>query len=134
MQWLHLCGLRTLEIGLETLDKDSQTLIHKDQSPELLRKFLDAAAVAGVAIVINYITGLPGADRDNEQKWLQVVREEVESRKKLKAVIEHNTFQLEMLSPMGQSPEKYGIEVVGQWPWSSLLQYQPVALSSKEAA
>ena len=117
-------GLRTLEIGLETLDGASQSIINKPQSPELLRGFLDAAAEAGVAIVINYMTGLPGADPAEEQHWLQVVRGEVAARPSLKAMIEHNTFQLEMISQMGLNPSAFGIEVTRRWPWSSLLEYR----------
>jgi len=126
-------GLRTLEIGLETLDGTSQNIINKPQSPKLLRGFLDAAAEAGVAIVINYMTGLPGADPAEEQHWLQVVRGEVAARPSLKAMIEHNTFQLEMLSPIGTNPSSYGIEVTRRWPWSSLLEFkisQPTSLAA----
>lgn len=122
-------GLRTLEIGLETLDGASQSIINKPQSPELLRRFLDAAAAAGVGIVINYMTGLPSADREEEQRWLRVLRDEVDARPALKAMIEHNTFQLEMLSPMGSNPSAYGIEVVRRWPWSSLLEFRLIAMS-----
>lgn len=123
-------GLRTLEIGLETLDGASQSIINKPQSPALLRSFLDAAADAGVAIVINYLTGLPGADAEEEQHWLQVVRAEVAARPSLKAMIEHNTFQLEMLSPMGINPLSYGIEVTRRWPWSSLLEFEVKAATA----
>ena len=129
MRRLYGEGLRTLEIGLETLDETSQGIINKPQSPALLRSFLDAAADAGVAIVINYLTGLPGADAREEQHWLQVVRDEVAARPALKAMIEHNTFQLEMLSPMGSNPSAYGIEVVRRWPWSSLLEFRLIAMS-----
>lgn len=124
MRRLYGEGLRTLEIGLETLDEASQGIINKPQSPALLRSFLDAAAEAGVAIVINYMTGLPGADAREEQHWLDVVRTEVATRPALKAMIEHNTFQLEMISPMGLNPSAYGIEVTRRWPWSSLLEYR----------
>jgi hypothetical protein len=85
---------------------------------------LDAAAESGVAVVINYMTGLPGADAVAEAYWLKVVRDEVASRPALNAMIEHNTFQLEMISPMGSNPQAYGIEVLRSWPWSSLLEFQ----------
>ncbi len=117
-------GLRTLEIGLETLEQGAQKLIHKEQSIGLFRSFLDAATAAQVAIVINYMTGLPGADPVEEAKWLEVVRAEVRQRPELNARVEHNTFQLEHLSPMGRDPEKYGLEVVAEWPWSSLLEFR----------
>jgi radical SAM superfamily enzyme len=113
-----------LEIGLETLDEGSQDLINKQQSLGLFRDFLDASAAAGVAVVINYMTGLPGADPGEEQRWLEVVRAEVSARPSLQAVVEHNVFQLEMLSPMGRDPRRYGIEVVSQWPWSSLMEFR----------
>lgn len=121
---LHSEGLRTLEIGLETLDEESQGLINKQQSLSLFRGFLDAASDAGVAVVINYMTGLPGADHGEEQRWLDAVRSEVAARPLLQAVVEHNVFQLEMLSPMGRDPRRYGIEVVSQWPWSSLMEFR----------
>jgi len=121
---LHSEGLRTLEIGLETLDEASQELINKPQKPEVLTRFLDAAAESGVAVVINYMTGLPGADAATEAHWLKVVRDEVASRPGLNAMIEHNTFQLEMISPMGRNPQAYGIEVLRSWPWSSLLEFR----------
>jgi radical SAM superfamily enzyme YgiQ (UPF0313 family) len=133
MRRLYGEGLRTLEIGLETLDETSQGIINKPQSPALLRSFLDAAADAGVAIVINYLTGLPGADAREEQHWLQIVHEEVAARPKLKAMIEHNTFQLEMLSPMGSNPAAYGIEIVRRWPWSSLLEFRLKAKDVSDA-
>ena len=126
MRRLYGEGLRTLEIGLETLDEASQGIINQPQSPALLRSFLDAAAEAGIAIVINYLTGLPGADAREEQHWLQVVREEVASRPTLKAMIEHNTFQLEMLSRMGSNTSAFGIEVTRRWPWSSLLEFRVI--------
>ena len=135
MRRLYGEGLRTLEIGLETLDEASQGIINKPQSPVLLRSLLDAASEAGVAIVINYMTGLPGADAREEQHWLEVVRAEVATRPTLKAMIEHNTFQLEMISPMGLNPTAYGIEVTRRWPWSSLLEFkisQPSAIAAQE--
>jgi len=133
MKRLYAEGLRTLEIGLETLDESSQELINKPQKPEVLTSFLDAAAESGVAIVINYLTGLPGADAEVEQHWLQVVRDEVTAHPKLKAMIEHNAFQLEMLSPMGSNPSAYGIEVTRRWPWSSLLEFNVKAATDAPA-
>ena len=133
MRRLYGEGLRTLEIGLETLDETSQGIINKPQSPALLRSFLDAAADAGVAIVINYLTGLPGADAREEQHWLEIVHEEVAARPNLKAMIEHNIFQLEMLSPMGSNPSAYGIEIARRWPWSSLLEFRLKAKDVSDA-
>lgn len=119
-------GLSTLEIGLETLDSNTQQLINKKQSTELFNAFLDAAEFSGIAVVINYMTGLPGADPDEEQKWYEYVKSEVARRPKLKAKIEHNTFQLELLSEIGTNPEKYNIEIIAEWPWSTLLEFKSI--------
>jgi hypothetical protein len=124
---LHAAGLRTLEIGLETLHESSQALIGKQQSHALFCRFLDAAATARVAIVVNYMTGLPGADARHEIQWLDVVKAELATRPGLIAKIEHNTFQLELLSPMGKAPEKFGLRIKQRWPWSSLVEYELVS-------
>ena len=133
MKRLYAEGLRTLEVGLETLDEASQELINKPQKPEVLTSFLDAAAESGIAVVINYMTDLPGADAVQEAYWLKVVRDEVASRPHLNAMIEHNTFQLEMISPMGSNPQAYGIEVLRSWPWSSLLEFRLKAKKVSDA-
>jgi hypothetical protein len=115
-------GCDTLEIGLETIDVDSQKLIGKRQSVALFKRTLDAAAEADVGLVINYITGFPGTTPAEEQGELAWVQEEVKLRRpNLRAVVEHNEFQLERLSPMGRSPEAFGLRVTGEWPWSSVL-------------
>jgi hypothetical protein len=119
-------GLSTLEIGLETLDSNTQQLINKEQSPELFNALLDAAEFSGIAVVINYMTGLPGADPHEEQKCYEYVKSEVARRPKLKAKIEHNTFQLELLSEIGTNPEKYNIEIIAEWPWSTLLEFKSI--------
>lgn len=117
-------GLSTLEIGLETLDENTQQLINKIQSKELFNRFLDAAEFSGIAVVINYMTGLPGADPDEEQKWYEYVKSEAVRRPNLKARIEHNTFQLELLSEIGRNPKKYNIEILSEWPWSTILEFR----------
>lgn len=118
-------GCDTLEIGLETIDVDSQRLIGKRQSVALFRRTLDAAGEAGVGLVVNYITGFPGTKPAEEQGELAWVEDELKLRQpSLRAVVEHNEFQLERLSPMGRNPEAFGLRVTGEWPWSSVLGWE----------
>ena len=124
LQRLATAGCRTLEVGLETLSEQGQKLILKRQTPKLFVEVLDAAAAAGLCIVVNYMTGLPGTDPREEQRWLDIVRNEIEKRSSLTAKIEHNTFQLERLSPMGKRADKYGMVVTGSWPWASVLDWR----------
>jgi radical SAM superfamily enzyme YgiQ (UPF0313 family) len=121
---LAVAGCRTLEVGLETLTESGQKLILKRQAPKLFLGLLDAAADAGVSIVVNYITGLPGTDPRDEQRCLDMVVSEIKTRPKLTAKVEHNQFQLERLSPMGRSPDQFGLFVTGSWPWASVLDWK----------
>jgi radical SAM superfamily enzyme YgiQ (UPF0313 family) len=119
-------GLDTLEVGLETLTPDGQRLIEKQQSLDLFLRTLDAAEAAGVALVVNYITGLPHSDPAEEETWLRRVRSELSGRPALRSKLEHNRFQLERLSPLASSPEQAGIRITGAWPWASVLDWEPV--------
>jgi hypothetical protein len=117
-------GCATLEVGLETLEPGSQRLIDKRQSRELFRRTLDSAASSGIALVVNYMTGFPGADPAVERAYLDEVRAELAARPALTAKIEHNTFQLERLSPMGREPARYGLVVTERWPWATVLGWR----------
>jgi len=117
-------GCDTLEIGLETIDPEQQRLIEKKQSKDLFLRTLDAAGSAGMGLVVNYMTGFPGQNRNDAARELEWVREELARRAGLRAIVEHNDFQLERLSPMARSPEAHGIAVTGQWPWASVLGWR----------
>lgn len=117
-------GCDTLEIGLETIDPEQQRLIEKKQSKDLFLRVLDAATNAGMGLVVNYMTGFPGQNAQVAADELVWVREQLEQRQGLRAIVEHNDFQLERLSPMARSPEAHGIEVTGQWPWASVLGWR----------
>lgn len=125
---LHASGLHTIEVGLETLTDDGQLLVNKKQALPLFLAFLDAAELAGIAIVVNYMTGLPGVNELDELAWLQRVRAELAARPGLVAKVEHNTMQVERRSPMGQQPSRFRVRMVKEWPWASVVAWQ-VALA-----
>lgn len=117
-------GCDTLEIGLETIDPEQQIIIEKKQSKDLFLRVLDAATNAGMGLVVNYMTGFPGQNSKAAAEELAWVREQLAMRPGLRAIVEHNDFQLERLSPMARSPETHGIEVTGQWPWATVLGWR----------
>ena len=121
---LAASGCSTIEVGLETLSSTAQRLVKKKQAMELLVQVVDAATKVGLGLVVNYITGFPGEDLRAELLLLEHVQRLVQ-RPGLRARVEHNTFQLERLAPMGRAPEKYGIRVVAGWPWASVLAWEP---------
>ena len=130
---LRAGGCATLEVGLETLSSDNQELVGKHQSVELFLKVLDAADASGVSLVVNYMTGFPGADPVEEQAWLTFVEDQLALRPTLAAKIEHNRFELERASPMGRRPAAYGITATGSWPWSTVLGWQALQVPSSTA-
>lgn len=99
-------------------------LIDKKQSLALLLNTLDAAASAGISIVVNYITGFPGMSAEEESQYLELTRREITARSDLRAKLEHNTFQLERMSPMGLNPAAHGLRVTQTWPWSSIMAWE----------
>jgi radical SAM superfamily enzyme YgiQ (UPF0313 family) len=116
-------GLATLEIGLETLDADAQAGIWKKQPERAFLQLLDGAEAARVAVIVNYMTGLPNADYLSEKRCKERVEDELAKRPSLVSKIEHNVFQLERRSPMGLEPERYGIRAKRRLPWSSVVEW-----------
>jgi hypothetical protein len=127
-------GCATLEVGLETLTEQGQLVIDKRQPLALLLTVLDAAEAAGLALVINYITGFPGVDAADERQQLSRLRAEVGRRPRLAAKVEHNHFELERMSPMGRNPSAFGLRVVGEHPWLSVLEWAPVEVGDLRRA
>ena len=124
LRGLESAGLHTLEVGLETLTDDGQLLLDKKQVLPLFLGFLDAAWGAGIAVVVNYMTGLPGVDALSEQRWLDRVHRELAARPGLVARVEHNVLQVERRAPLGQRPERFRIRVVRSWPWASVVAWR----------
>ena len=117
-------GCRTLEVGLESLNLETQRRIDKVQPVELLDRFLAGAASAGISVVINYITGFPWEDAGEADGVLQELKEHIKGFGGLVARVEQNRFNLERLSPMAAKPEKYNIRIARSWPWSSILDWR----------
>ncbi len=126
---LAVRGLRTLEIGLETLAPTGQRLFQKRQPRGLLTQLLDAAAEARISLVVNYMVGVPGVEPPEERRDLDWVRRQLQNRPRLIAHLEMNTMQLERLSPLGQEPMRHGLMVTKTWPWASVMAWEPLALA-----
>ena len=118
-------GCRTLEVGLESLNPETQRRVNKVQPIELLDQFLTNASSAGISVVVNYITGFPWESPTEAERLLQWLKERIKGIEGLVARVEHNHFNLETLSPMAVRPEPYGLKITRSWPWSSILQWEP---------
>ncbi len=125
VQALASMGCATVEFGLETLTPGGQLLFDKHQTPALFQRATQALAGAGIAVVVNYMTGLPGGDPAEEAAWLAWVKGNIADLGD-RAKVEHNRFQLERLSPMVRDPAAFGIRVLKAWPWSSVMAWERV--------
>jgi hypothetical protein len=123
---LSQAGCVTLEVGLETIEPDAQRVVEKRQRWETFVRFLDAAESARIAVVVNYMTRLPGVESAAEDACKAVVECELAGRPMLTSKLEHNRFQLERLSPMGIEPQNYGIRITRTLPWSSVVEWEPL--------
>lgn len=117
---LARAGCRTLELGLETLEPEAQRLALKRQSAATLCATLDAAARAGIALVINYITGFPDSSPSAEEACKAFVEAELAARPQLVAELEAHTLQVERLAKLGRTPDLFGIRIIRARPWSSV--------------
>lgn len=114
-------GCGTLEIGVETMSPAAQAVIDKPQSWELLAGVIAAAAAAGMPVVLNYMTGLPGVETSEEEHWLSRVRNTLAESPRLVAKLSLSTFELERRAPMASDRSLYP-RATGRWPWASILE------------
>lgn len=125
-QWV--CGgLRTLELGVESLDPATLRHLAKRQPLRLLDAWLEAAAGLDVVLVLNAMFGFP------EQAPADVIEqlgqfEALHARfPRTRFVVEKHWFQLERRAPMAQRPEAFGIRGIRTWPWASVLGWEAPA-------
>lgn len=117
-------GLSTIEFGVETFVPNVQRLIRKRQPFDLFLANVEAATRAGIAVVVNYITGFPAEAEAEGRAWLERVQRVVEALGPT-VKFSHNTFELERRAPLAALGEQARIRVVRVWPWSSLIEWVP---------
>jgi hypothetical protein len=122
---LASAGCETLEVGLETIVESSQMVILKEVSTQLVESVLRAAQRAGVRIVVNYMTGLPGeSPRDAARglRWIQALAAETGAK------VEHHKFELERRAPLARE-----LTATRTWPWASTVEWSDVSALSEAA-
>ena len=117
-------GLRTLEVGLESLYPETQKRIDKIQSQMIFERFVRTISqdVPDLSLVVNYITGFPW-EADEANAKLHWGQDFIQTQLGSRGCAEHNSLELERLSPMAQDPRKYGIDVskLRHWPWAAVV-------------
>lgn len=124
LERLDRAGCRTLEIGVESLDPATLRAVDKRQQLSDLEHLLQDASGTRVHLVLNMMFGFPGQsaqDAESQARWLE------ERTRGLRVSTERNLLQVQRTSPMGQAPERFGVKVLGHWPWSSSLPWDAPA-------
>lgn len=117
-------GLRTLELGVETVDPELLVLVDKRQAPEAVRGWLADAAGLDLRLVLNVMFGFPGQSLEDAVRTRELFDIELRRRfPRTRFTVERNLLQLERRSPMAASPDRYDITILGSAPWSSVLAW-----------
>lgn len=126
LEGLSANGLATLEVGLESLLVETQRRVAKVHPPDLFGTFLENVAnIPNLSIVVNYMTGFPWENEEESQATYLEVEKTVDDVMGFRGKVEHNQFELERLSPMARTPERFGIDPRSMrlWPWASVVEY-----------
>ena len=116
-------GLRTVEIGLESISSETLDLVQKKQEIKTLYTLFDHLRGRNIHLVINLMTGFPG---ESYEDWLELEQEIQYWDKTYDDVlfsVEKNIFQLEEESPMAKEPQKFGIQITKTYPWTNVCQW-----------
>lgn len=112
-------GLRTIELGVETLHPRLQTLIDKRQTLEVIEATVQACIDAQVAVVVNLLYGLPGETESEARQQLQWFLG-WQARGHGLVHGSHNLVEINRQSPFANNPLANGIVAghVGPWGFS----------------
>jgi len=114
---LHAQGLRTVELGVETIHPRLQLLIDKPQSIDLIESVIEAAVGAGVSVVVNLIYGFP-------TETIEEAAGQLDWYRALQATGgglvngSHNLLEINRGSEFARNPGAYGIELGSIGPWA----------------
>lgn len=120
-------GLRTLELGVESLNPETLRQLDKRQPLRLLDAWLTAAADLDVVLVLNAMFGFPNQDPADVIHQLGQFEALRASYPRTRFVVEKHWFQLERRAPMARAPSEFGIDGVRSWPWASVLGWNAPA-------
>jgi hypothetical protein len=121
-------GLRTLELGVESIDTDVLEVLRKRQSVEAVAQWLEDAAGLDLHLVLNVMFGFPGQTLDaalaTRRHFDILLRRRFPNTR---FSVERNLLQVERRAPMAVTPERFGVRILGSWPWSSVLSWDAPA-------
>lgn len=127
-------GLRTLELGVESLDGAVLARLMKRQPPALVEDWLADAEGLDLWLVLNTMSGFPGqthAEADWERREL---RRMLARHPGARVHVEHNRLEVERRSAMAAKPDAFGITLASPGAWSSTVPWATSNTNLKEVA
>lgn len=117
-------GLRTLEVGLESVHSEILRRAGKPQTTVDLESLLGDAQGLDMHVIVNVMFGFPGERREDALRALEYLEEELPARFAATTfTTERNLLQVQRETPMGRRPGDFGIRILGQWPWASVVSW-----------
>ena len=121
---LTASGLRTLELGVESIDPDILARLQKRQPVRMVEQWLDDARGLDLHLVLNVMFGFPGQTHSQAVAFRRYLDIDLPRRfPRTRFTVERNLLQLERRAPMAACPERHGIEIGQTWPWSSVMAW-----------
>ena len=118
-------GCRMLIFGLESAVPRVLNLMEKGITPEGASRVLQGCAAAGIRAFVMFFTGFPTETREEANSTVRFVEE----HRDLIAHVATNRFILEPQSPVGRSPERYGVTTVRECPDGDLKTWRQYTVS-----
>lgn len=127
-------GLRTLELGVESLDPATLRELDKRQPPALVEAWLADAEGLDLWLVLNMMSGFPD-QRPEEAAWeARELRRAIQRHPETRVHVEHNTLEIERRSVLAARPGAFGLTLGAPGPWSSIVPWRTTINTSKEVA
>lgn len=127
-------GLRTLELGVESVDPVVLESVDKRQPPRLVREWLADAAGLDLWLVLNTMSGFPGQTNAEIEAEHQQLRALLRRHPHTRVVLEHNRLQIERRSRLAARAAGLGLSLGPAAAWSSVLPQLDANVDVKEVA
>lgn len=127
-------GLRTLELGVESLDGAVLARLSKRQPPTLVEDWLADAEGLDLWLVLNTMSGFPG-QTDTEAEWeRRELRRMLARHPGARVQVEHNRLEVERRSALAARPDVFGLTLANPGAWSSTVPWTSRNTNAKEVA
>jgi hypothetical protein len=127
-------GCRMLIFGLESAVPRVLNLMEKGITPECASRILRGCGAAGIRSFVMFFIGFPTETREEAERTVRFVEE----HRDLIAHVATTRFILEPQSPVGRSPERYGVTRIREDPDQDLKTWRQytvgAGLTSEQAA